>query len=87
MFVKEIFVTKGSSYRKIRIMGRGRAGIGKIRSTHVRMKIDKLDFDKRIQEARSPNEKKLWQHRKYLADKLRKRAVSPPPAPVTPLLA
>jgi hypothetical protein len=69
--IKEIMVTKGASYKKMRIMGRGRTGIGKIRSTHVTIKVDKVDFKKRIAEAKDRREKVLWKTRKNLAEQLR----------------
>jgi hypothetical protein len=69
--VKEISVTKGSSYKKIRIMGRGRTGVGMHRSTHVMMKIDKVNFTHRIDNARTAEEKRLWQSRKRIVEKAR----------------
>ncbi len=76
--VKEIIVNKGASYKKIRIMGRGRTGIGKIRSTHVTIKVDKVDFNKCITDARTPRQKELWKTRQQLVEKIR---ASPPAAP------
>jgi ribosomal protein L22 len=76
--VKEIIVNKGASYKKIRIMGRGRTGIGKIRSTHVTIKVDKVDFNKCITDARTPRQKDLWTTRLKLVEKIR---ASPPAAP------
>eukprot|EP00388_Colpodella_angusta_P030590 GDKK01019929.1.p1 GENE.GDKK01019929.1~~GDKK01019929.1.p1 ORF type:complete len:182 (+),score=38.53 GDKK01019929.1:37-582(+) len=76
--VKEIIVTKGSSYKKLRIMGRGRTGIGKIRSTHVTIKLDKVDFTECIEKAYTAKQRSLWTGRKNIVDKLRNTA---PPAP------
>lgn len=76
--VKEIIVTKGTSYKKLRIMGRGRTGIGKIRSTHVTIKLDKVDFTECIDKAYTAKQKALWIGRKNIVDKLRNTA---PPAP------
>lgn len=76
--VKEISVSKGASYKKIRIMGRGRCGIGRIRSTHVTIKVDKVDFQDCINNAVTARQKNLWLERKSIVDKLRNTA---PPAP------
>lgn len=69
--VKEIMVTKGASYRKLRVMGRGHTGIGRIRSTHVTIKVDKVDFARRIAQAKDRREKALWQTRKSIAERAR----------------
>lgn len=76
--IKEIIVTKGASYKKLRIMGRGRTGIGRIRSTHVTIKVDKVDFKDCIDNAVTLRQKNLWIDRKNIVDKLRNTA---PPAP------
>lgn len=55
-------------------MGRGRAGIGMIRSTHVTIKVDKMDFDKNIGRARTPRQKALWTERKQQVEKLKAAA-------------
>lgn len=73
--IKEIMVTKGHSYKKVRIMGRGRTGIGRIRSSHVTIKVDKVDFADRIDNARTVGQKALWSKRKEVVDK--KKASTP----------
>jgi hypothetical protein len=70
--VKEVMVTKGMTRKKVRIMGRGRSGMGKIRSSHVTIKVDKVDFQEKIQRARSIYERDVWMKRKALVDKLKK---------------
>jgi len=65
-------VTKGMTRKKVRIMGRGRSGMGKIRSSHVTIKVDKVDFQEKIQRARSIYERDVWMKRKALVDKLKK---------------
>jgi hypothetical protein len=71
LVVKEIFVTKGATQKKVRIMGRGRAGISRKRSTHVTISLDKVDFAARVADARGPNERRAWQTRWALVNKLR----------------
>ena len=65
-------MTKGMTRKKVRIMGRGRSGMGKIRSSHVTIKVDKVDFQEKIQRARSIYERDVWMKRKALVDKLKK---------------
>ena len=65
-------VTKGMTRKKVRIMGRGRSGMGKIRSSHVTIKVDKVNFQEKIQHARSIYERDVWMKRKALVDKLKK---------------
>ena len=68
-------VTKGASHKKMRIMGRGRTGVGMIRSSHVTIKVDKVDFSDRIENARTPTQKALWTKRKGIVDNLRGESV------------
>jgi len=70
--VKEVMVTKGMTRKKVRIMGRGHSGVGKIRSSHVTIKIDKVNFQDKIQQAKSIYERDVWTNRKALVDKLKK---------------
>ncbi len=65
-------MTKGMTRKKVRIMGRGRSGMGKIRSSHVTIKVDKVDFQEKIQRARNIYERDVWMKRKALVDKLKK---------------
>jgi large subunit ribosomal protein L22 len=44
LLVKEIFVTKGLAQKRMRIMGRGRTGIGYMRKSHVTVKVEKINF-------------------------------------------
>lgn len=66
LFVKEIFVTKGFAQKKMRIMGRGRTGFGYKRRTHVRVKLEKIDFEKMIGECKSYSQKQKWVKRHEL---------------------
>ena len=72
LYVKEIFVTKGFQMKKARIMGRGRTGVGYKRYTHVRARIEHIDFENKIDDAKSLNQKEKWRKRKELVMKLRK---------------
>jgi large subunit ribosomal protein L22 len=70
--VKEIWVNKGFMQKKMRIMGRGRTGIGYHRKTHLRVVLEQIDFDKTISECRSKNQKIRWGEKKSLV--LQKKA-------------
>lgn len=63
--------------KKVRIMGRGRSGMGKIRSSHVTIKVDKVNFQDKIQHARSIHERDVWMKRKALVNKLKKSGDTP----------
>lgn len=52
-------------------MGRGRAGFGTMRWTHVKLKVELIDFDERILKAETNSEKNLWIKRKTLVEKLK----------------
>lgn len=65
-------MTKGMTRKKVRIMGRGRSGVGKIRSSHVTIKVDKVNFQEKIEQARSIYERDVWMKRKAQVDKLKK---------------
>lgn len=65
-------MTKGMTRKKVRIMGRGRSGVGKIRSSHVTIKVDKVNFQEKIQHARSIYERDVWTKRQALVNKLKK---------------
>ena len=60
MVVHEVMVTKGMATKKMRIMGRGRTGFGYRRYSHVTVKLEKIDFDKKIKSERAQNQKKKW---------------------------
>ena len=61
--VKEIMVTKGKSEKRIRIMGRGRTGFGYQRWAHVRLKLELIDFQNMIEQAKTENQKGVWKRR------------------------
>jgi hypothetical protein len=62
---------KGTSYKKLRIMGKGRTGVGYVRRTHVWMKVGVVDFEKEIATAKTFHEKNKWIGRKQIAENVR----------------
>lgn len=71
LIVHEIFVTKGMSKKHMTIMAKGRVGIGYQRWAHVVVKIKKIDFDNRIETAKTLNQKQQWAKKKEYAEKMR----------------
>jgi hypothetical protein len=71
LHVKEINVTKGKTHRKVRIMGRGRAGVGTMRWSHLYLSVEVINFDEKISKCLSPQERALWVQRKTLVDSLK----------------
>lgn len=69
--VKEVFVTKGLARKKMRPQGRGRTGIGLIKKTHVTLKTEVIDFQAMIDGAKTPSQKRKWQVRKEMVEKLK----------------
>lgn len=74
LFVKEIFVTKGFAQKRMRIMGRGRTGFGYKRKTHVRVKLEKIDFGKMIAGAKTFSQKQKWKTRKSFVEGLKQES-------------
>jgi len=68
LMVKEIFITKGFAQKRSRIMGRGRTGIGYRRSSHLTVRVEKIDFKDAVDSAISANQKNKWEERKKLVD-------------------
>jgi hypothetical protein len=71
LMVKEIVTNKGSSRKKVRIMGRGHTGIGMIAKTHVCVKLEVIDFEQKILEAKSVSQKKKWIAKRDLVQQLK----------------
>ncbi|CAM9920141.1 unnamed protein product [Scytosiphon promiscuus] len=69
--VGEIFVTKGKVLKRIRIMGRGRAGIMRRKWSHLNVTLREIDFDKQIETAASKNQREKLQARKEQVEQLR----------------
>jgi hypothetical protein len=72
--VKEIFVNKGLMAKRVRIMGKGRSGLTRKRSTHVTVRVDKVNFSDQIEKAKTQQDKLMWANREKLAKKLRDEA-------------
>jgi hypothetical protein len=58
--VKEIYVTKGASTKKLRMMGRGRSGVGYMRKTHVTIRLEIINFEEKIKKALTTSQKAKW---------------------------
>jgi large subunit ribosomal protein L22 len=77
LFVKEVVVTKGICTRRMRIMGRGRVGIGYKRRAHVTIRLDRVDFDFKIKDSVDFNERGMWEKRQKWAEKKLKEKSDP----------
>lgn len=62
--VHEIFVTKGHVVKRMRIMGRGRAGISTRKWSHLNVTLREMDLDAEIDGAESRNRRRRLQERK-----------------------
>ena len=56
--VGEIFVTKGHVVKRMRIMGRGRAGISTRKWSHLNVTLREIDFDALIDGAENDRRRK-----------------------------
>lgn len=70
MYVKDVWVTKGKSQKRMRIMGRGRTGVGYKRWSHVFVKLASVDFEDMAKNVK-PSERKLWARRMEVAKQAR----------------
>ena len=52
-------------------MGRGRTGYGYKRSSHVTVKVEKIDFEAAIAEAKTTNQKSVWSRRMAMVQELK----------------
>lgn len=59
LYIKEVMVTKGSQQKRMRIMGRGRTGVGYKRQSHVCVKVAFVNFEDRIKKGFA-DQRKLW---------------------------
>lgn len=66
--VVECFATHGTHLKRIKFMGRGRTGIKHRRFSHVRLVLREIDFDLKILQAHTLNEKKEWYLQKLRAE-------------------
>ncbi|CAM9559018.1 unnamed protein product [Ectocarpus sp. 6 AP-2014] len=69
--VGEIFVTKGKVVKRLRIMGRGRAGIARRKWSHLNVTLREIDFDKQLKAAPSRNRREKLMARKDEVEQLR----------------
>ena len=60
LMIREIFVTKGLAQKRMRIMGRGRTGIGYMRKSHVTVKVEKINFEEKIALSFTQSQKIKW---------------------------
>lgn len=75
--VKEVIVTKGLAVKRMRIMGRGRSGVGYKRKTHVRIVLEKINFPKFISSQETFNQKMKWKKREKLVQDIKAKAAPP----------
>lgn len=71
LIVKEIAVTKGRQQKQMTIMGRGRTGFGYRRWSHVWIKVEKIDFAKRIADAKTFSQQQNWRKMQALVSRMR----------------
>ena len=57
----------------MKIMGKGRVGFGYIRWSHVTVKVAPIDFQKRIREAKTIQQKSDWVRRQKYSREARVR--------------
>ena len=72
LMIREIFVTKGLAQKRMRIMGRGRTGIGYMRKSHVTVKVEKINFDEKIALSFTQSQKIKWAKIQSLVTQKRK---------------
>jgi Ribosomal protein L22p/L17e len=60
LFVKEVMVTKGNAQKRMRIMGRGRTGVGYTRKAHITIKVEVINFAHMIAKAKTHSQKAKW---------------------------
>mmetsp|Transcript_1481 Transcript_1481/g.2006 ORF Transcript_1481/g.2006 Transcript_1481/m.2006 type:complete len:267 (+) Transcript_1481:83-883(+) len=58
--VAECFATHGKHLKRVKIMGRGRAGIMHHRFSHMRVVLREIDFPLKIYTAKTANQKRKW---------------------------
>lgn len=69
--MEEVIVTKGLAQKRMTIMGRGHTGFGYTRSSHVNIRLKKVDFEAMAAQAKSPWEAAQWRKWKRIADNQR----------------
>jgi large subunit ribosomal protein L22 len=71
LMVKEVMINKGIAMKKIRIMGRGRTGVGYTRKSHITIKVQKIDFEAMISKSKTPGLSLTWKKRGEMVDKIK----------------
>ena len=69
--MKEVLVTKGLAIKKARIMARGRTGLGYNRSTHIRIVLEKINFNDFISKQKNKSQQLKWIKREKLVEKIK----------------
>ena len=64
-------MTKGIAQKRMRIMGRGRTGVGYMRKAHVTIKVEVIDFARMIEKAKTKSQKAKWAKIQGIAAKKR----------------
>jgi ribosomal protein L22 len=67
--VAECFATQGSHLKRLKIMGKGRAGILHHKYSHMRVVLRQIDFAMKIFLAKTPQEKERWIQRYIVSQK------------------
>lgn len=84
LIVSEVLCTKGKAIRQMTIMGRGRTGFGYRRHSHIWLRLEQINFEKKIADAETPTSKGKWAKMEQLVHKLREEGpeeffLQPPP--------
>ena len=69
----------------MRIMGRGRTGVGYMRKSHVKVKLEKINFDELIEKAKTPTQKAKWMKRQELVASIKNGTANLPVPPERPV--
>jgi hypothetical protein len=69
--IDEVVVNKGFSQKQVRLMGRGRFGVGYKRYSHITMTVKEIDFEKAIDRAPTWSQAQKWRKRQALVERLR----------------
>lgn len=71
LWIKEVVIRKGSSMKRMRIMGKGRTGFGYKRKANLVIKVEKIDFEQRIKQAVTFSQRKKWMERQKFVQEVR----------------
>lgn len=73
--VAECFANHGTHLKRIKFMGRGRAGMKRRRHSNMRVVLREIDFDLKILQASSTTKKRKWLMRKKIAEEDAKKSL------------